>query len=565
MSMSNWYLRRIIRTLHYTINIQSLLMRCLFIFMTQLLLLLPAVTEAADTLTVFGEKYQVYRQDSSFIYLNAVAKQQTIRLKYYSAGSKITAKPNSILDSCFFGDADTVICPVTGTFSVRNSFCRGNLVITQQPDSLFTWRNSLSAITGFTHLPVLDFSGVAANKLMIERLFCDSLLLNKNASNEIRMSVMVVFAGFDYSGNNSRQIVNFSYCHFYKNAFIAIAPKSAVSIQYSEIFRLRIRPAYRTDTCYFSAVETSFDSLIFTAPYVNAKFVNTWVRENVTIENVARFIALRAEKKILNAENMGNQYNDKLVDFFKVETGISLSQLKMMKGTTLVLPLDLNLSRLDINNYSIANASIRLTVAQGDLLNEYEKAVEYFEKLIDYYHEKKDIPDETRKDITEWLAYQQTLYQEKQVATQSFSVGKIFRLVKMKFLRLTVNYGYKGEWKFTYTLLLFILAWSIVYLSLFAKEVVLYIYSPPKEEKNHIQDITQTQKDNISLLKLFFMCCWFSFIVFANPKFPSQYFLFSKRMFKWLLVEWMMGLFLLILFIVYIASKYSFIQKLFGF
>lgn len=357
------------------------------------------------------------------------------------------------------------------------------------------------------------------------------------------------------------QFIQMYKCVFLGNSSIEISPDGRIMIENSEISSLRLKADRRIYSYQFSSTETDYGSLSLNSPMIKTQFINSWVRKSLEIENPIRLIALILRKRELRYETM-NGWNVNLSNLDSVEsrTLISLAGLKMIESSDLYLPIGLKPSQLELNNYSIENTMIHLALDSTDLRNEYVNVGIYFEKLIQYYAENKSLDKDVKERIIERLKYQKALYKAKQISAEPFSISKIFRVTKMKFLKLTVNYGYKGEWQFTKTLLLFIFCWSLAYLFLFSDEVIQYIYV--RDEKN---EMIETDKENPSFLKLFFMCCWFSFIVFANPKFPSKYFLFSKRMFKWLLIEWFLGLFLLILFLVYIASKYSFIQKLFGF
>ncbi|MCU0427688.1 MAG: hypothetical protein MUF71_18910, partial [Candidatus Kapabacteria bacterium] len=57
---------------------------------------------------------------------------------------------------------------------------------------------------------------------------------------------------------------------------------------------------------------------------------------------------------------------------------------------------------------------------------------------------------------------------------------------------------------------------------------------------------------------------WFSAVVCLSPKFNKEYFHFSTVLLWFVVAEWVVGVMMLIMYLVFIASKYGFVKVLLG-
>ncbi len=125
-------------------------------------------------------------------------------------------------------------------------------------------------------------------------------------------------------------------------------------------------------------------------------------------------------------------------------------------------------------------------------------------------------------------------------------------------LKLTLNCGYKGESNFFITVLTIIAIFSLLYFYLFNDDMMNYFNesnTQPSYYKGKIQKFT---------IKNFAKCLWLSTGIFLNPKFPKKHFNFSNYLFLIVSFEWVLGLFLIILYLLYIAVNYPFVKAILG-
>jgi len=143
--------------------------------------------------------------------------------------------------------------------------------------------------------------------------------------------------------------------------------------------------------------------------------------------------------------------------------------------------------------------------------------------------------------------------------------SNFFPMVGGEFLEATVSSGYKGEWKFAVWVLAIILVFTIYYYVWHREAVIDYLNSKFNKELDKIE--------NYSTLKIYASknfgrdlgrCLWFSAMVFVDPRLPISFFNLRSGFFTAVLMEWITGLVAILLFLVFLASNYSFIRTLIG-
>jgi len=140
-----------------------------------------------------------------------------------------------------------------------------------------------------------------------------------------------------------------------------------------------------------------------------------------------------------------------------------------------------------------------------------------------------------------------------------------FPMVGGEFLEATVSSGYKGEWRFAIWVIIIMLTFACFYYFRHKEAVIDYLNSKFNKELDKVE--------NYSTLKIFgphnafrdfARCLWFSAMVFVDPRLPISFFNLRSGFFTMVLIEWLFGLTAILLFLVFLASNYSFIRTLIG-
>jgi hypothetical protein len=524
--------------------------------------LLQAKLFAQDTIRVFGGAYIAYKNDPGFIYLKPASSPDSgiIRLRRMESTIKAAPGKQLLLDSCYFEDGNTINCLTATGVTIQNSYCAKNLFIIGVRDTANSFSDIFLTIKSWVELKTVKLSNVHGGFPTLYGFSCDSLVMQKIYCSKLLLNATLIRSFFLFQfpemNDNRLEIANSS---LYGHDTIQTAGFNRCYIQHSDIESLTIRNLGNLAPAYFNAASTTFGSVTFQNPLLRVNCDGVYVKDFIKIDDSYIKLFLRDEDGELHKRNGKEGFG-----YFKsadYKTFISLSGLTMLEDSKLYLPPAITPAQLHLNATSLLNAYLYLTLDSSRLHQEYWDVQDYFFKTIQFYEDSTQLDESRKKDLIERLNYQKTLYKEKKISAEPFSFGQITRLIGMKLLKYTVNYGYHGEKAFAITLVIFILIWGLVYHIYFGEEVEKYLVSLNAESSFDNKALGEIKSE----WKRFLMCCWFSFIVFANPKFPSSYFMFTRKLFKWLWREWLFGLVLFVLFIVYVASKYNFIQKMFGF
>ncbi len=189
-------------------------------------------------------------------------------------------------------------------------------------------------------------------------------------------------------------------------------------------------------------------------------------------------------------------------------------------------------------------------------------AERFLNSLIQYVNSNSNASEGLREESLARLNYQAV--QLKRSNTESW-----FERAKLDFLQLVVRNGYGGGGQFVISCLLVTLFFSVVYQLKYPADIAALIETDKQETKNLPAPAGGTvRKFHTSLLKSilnFVQSMWFSVYVFLSPKFPSEIFPRTPSFQLVASLEWGMGICMMIIYFVYIASNYGFIRSLLGF
>jgi hypothetical protein len=198
-----------------------------------------------------------------------------------------------------------------------------------------------------------------------------------------------------------------------------------------------------------------------------------------------------------------------------------------------------------------------------------EKDLEYvklkFRQINDFLEtnvKSDDLFGSSKQRVKNWFSYQVHQY-EKAYYKQH---GKLTYLW-LCFLEQSVNFGHNGESRFFLTCFSIILLFAFTYRIFYSSQISAHIlnqtgtgtFSPVTYPKRSFLR-RMVRFFNLDLFKAFY----FSFIIFFSPKFSSNYFKLPKNLTILIAIEWCLGVFFIVLFLVYIAGNYPIITKLLG-
>ena len=182
----------------------------------------------------------------------------------------------------------------------------------------------------------------------------------------------------------------------------------------------------------------------------------------------------------------------------------------------------------------------------------------------------------TKSKIVKRLEYMQVQSEIKKLRSISFDniseVGfsyfqsKLY-LLWLLFLKLVLNNGYNGEVNFTFVCFGLILIFSLIYASNNRFELNMFAVNDEFNVKEIYSDKTRLiyEKEFGDIFLQYLRCLWFSLVVFISPTFNKKYFKSSNNLQIFIITEWFLGLFMIIIFLIYVASDYPFVEKIVGF
>jgi len=174
-------------------------------------------------------------------------------------------------------------------------------------------------------------------------------------------------------------------------------------------------------------------------------------------------------------------------------------------------------------------------------------------RVIKYVNSMPGINEELKTSVIKRAEYQ--IWKAKQYQSEYGVFSWVYYLV----LEGTVNFGYKGGTRFFLIVLGIILLFAFIFYSSYRLPVLEYIKLDSKDKNIEIKF------DNwFRYLAGILPFIWFSTTLFLTPKFSTDYLKFGKWLQFWIILEWAIGLFLIIIYIVFIASDYKFVKSIIG-
>lgn len=341
----------------------------------------------------------------------------------------------------------------------------------------------------------------------------------------------------------NKSVCEISNCQFGGNGIILLTPRCSLSLTSLKVNNsLEIR-----NHCDLWHALTNGDSLLIDIE--NCTFKTLGVEHSPSLHLTIGQIVV--QDSIL--------LNDRIKKFMTPGITGDLSETYFKEGEVLYTTISNDLSKLHLSIDAIRRLRIRY---QYDSLSSHNIAriEQHFDNLISYVREYNSSEDSRKGSAISWLEYQKIHYQMEYY--KHSSCKDKLNYAWLLFLDVLVNNGYNGEKQFLLLLVSIVLLFAFIYKKNEKREVLRHIASLNKTEdsKKRIRRKALPPNNFID----FFQCAWFSFILFVTPKFPASYFKFSKPLLLLIFLEWIIGLFLMVLFFIYIASKYQFVQFLFG-
>ena len=210
--------------------------------------------------------------------------------------------------------------------------------------------------------------------------------------------------------------------------------------------------------------------------------------------------------------------------------------------------------------------------------NYFDSTGNYVEETENYYNLIKDysVKHFTNQDMVTgikarydrekslWLlAYHTEHFRHGETFGDRWS--NFFPMIGGEFLEATVSSGYKGEWKFAIWVLIIMITFTFIYYFRHKEAVIDYLNSKFNKELDKIENYSTLKiYATHNVFRDFARCLWFSAMVFVDPRLPISFFNLRSGFFGLVLTEWLFGLTAILLFLVFLASNYSFIRTLIG-
>ncbi|WP_147243403.1 hypothetical protein [Chitinophaga flava] len=243
----------------------------------------------------------------------------------------------------------------------------------------------------------------------------------------------------------------------------------------------------------------------------------------------------------------------------------------LSSGLNIILnPSNFNLSGFNINPVSIGELNFMYCQTNSAISMRskafLENANSFYDKVIDdikfTYSRNQDLVNELENKYRHEQLGFKIVY-----LCHNPSVKNLLELYRIIFLELAVGNGYRGGVNFLTCCFLIIIFFTFSYYFLFRKTFIEYI-DAENEEKNERTNKSKKRKrssyDPKDHIKNFLKCLWKSFHIFWGYKFNGTYFSFPTPLLILVIMEWLMGFLMILIFMVYIAANYPFIRNLLG-
>jgi hypothetical protein len=301
------------------------------------------------------------------------------------------------------------------------------------------------------------------------------------------------------------------------------------------------------------------------------------IDENVNVDSLRSqfplFLPMELERLVMNYESFLAIGISKTQHFFEdiIKNGVIIV---LSRDDNLIKLLD----KINLDETTLDEAEFKPEVEDLDNILKinfqremsfkdfFDKEITY-KKHVDLYYDNinKQIKDDTLiKAEYKELLYSRFNNRKEKYAFYYYLMNiqksplNIVYTIKNLILLPTVNInGYYGEYNFFICSFLIIIYFAFfIYFRKYRTLIYSYIVN------DEFSTLKGKEKKG-SGFSDFFKSLWFSCVVFINPKFPAKYFKFSNESFlKAIVIEWIIGLIIVIIFLVFVASKFPIVAKL---
>lgn len=261
-------------------------------------------------------------------------------------------------------------------------------------------------------------------------------------------------------------------------------------------------------------------------------------------------------------------YNNPMTTFDSgsVESETGYQNAYLLKSNVILINIDnFNIDSLGLNNSSLTQANFVYPL--DDARTDFVLTEDTLDRITDFYDQciawaqntfQKDHPA-LASELAGRFAHDEILYRIKYYKTNSWPAN-FPPYVWYSLLEKVVGNGYHGEIRFVKTVFWVILLFSWAYFFFFQKEVFSILDPPPPANTLGPEQKPVKGLQFVAYAK----CLWLSFVIFITPKYSSAYLQYRLAFIIVLSLEWVLGLVLIVLFLVYIAAAYPFIKSIVG-
>jgi hypothetical protein len=297
---------------------------------------------------------------------------------------------------------------------------------------------------------------------------------------------------------------------------------------------------------------------------------------NIDLGNAVFNCAASFFREPLENINFRASYFKRSIDLFEAvfvdSNDKALSMARFSDSAICILrPENFCLSNLKFNWVSVDRISIPFVDDTGGIVASRSREVweqENMEKIEKYYGSLKEQATSyySKQDaVTEKLAQKYDHDKMRYQMEYDWHAGNYLSYFGTAIPEFFVKNGYEGEKRFFTLTVLVVLLFALLFFFFCKKEMVTYFEGESgSEDSEKVAAPAQgTGKSNITF-KTYFKGLWLSTIVLISPHFPKRYFKINGIMFGFVIIEWLLGLLMIVLFFVYIAGHYPIVKTLVG-
>ena len=351
-----------------------------------------------------------------------------------------------------------------------------------------------------------------------------------------------------------------------------------------DVSRCKFRkPAIITSSEIYTQLNLS-DSRTYTSFDLTNSFITHFDARNALFERSSNFYGTvfseRANlyhARFRKKTNLSNTSFDPSMSFsgatfsgYTDLTNITIRRNDMQRGLRESAAPDILLSKAniadtvraddDILNYGLDLIALKQIWFDLDHMEPGE-AERFLVSLIQFVNSNSNASEDLRADALALLNYQE-------VQLKRFHTDSWMERAQLDILQLLVRNGYGGGLRFFVSSLIMTLFFSLVYQFKYRSDIKALIHNDKQEKDLPPPDSGRINKLRSSTSKgmlNFVQSMWFSVYVFLSPKFPSEIFSRTSSFQLVASVEWGLGITMMMIYLIYIASNYGFIRSLLGF